>query len=234
MQSEEQQLIESLFSRLKQAESQSGPRDAGAEQLIKQHVLSQPGAPYYMAQAILIQEAAMKKLNTQIGELENRLAQAQQQQAPQQSSGGFLSSLFGGGSRPAAQPQQQQPVWNSAPPQQQQYQQPQYASAPPARGTGFLGGALQTAVGVAGGVVMADMLTSLFHHSQPEEIVNIINEPALPQIDDNLDTFNGVNDSNNAFLNDNTSGWDNSFADNNDFSDFGGSDDFNDDDDSFV
>ena len=226
MQSEEQQLIESLFSRLKQAESQSGPRDAGAEQLIKQHLLTQPGAPYYMAQAILIQEAAMKKLNARIGELENRLAQAQQQ-APQQSSGGFLSSLFGGGSRPAAQPQQQQPAWNSAPPQQ-----PQYASAP-ARGTGFLGGALQTAVGVAGGVVMADMLTSLFHHSQPEEIVNIINEPALPQIDDNLDTFNGVNDSNNAFLNDNTSGWDNSFADNNDFSDFGGSDSF-DDDDSFV
>ena len=86
--------------------------------------------------------------------------------------------------------------------------------------------------GVAGGVVMADMLTSLFHHSQPEEIVNIINEPALPQVDDNLDTFNG-NDSNNAFLNDN-SGWDNnSFADNNDFNDFGSGGDF-DDDDSFV
>ncbi len=61
MQSQEQQLIESLFSRLKQAESQSGPRDAGAEQLINQHLQSQPGAPYYMAQAILIQEAAMKK-----------------------------------------------------------------------------------------------------------------------------------------------------------------------------
>ncbi|MDU3076130.1 MAG: DUF2076 domain-containing protein, partial [Mixta calida] len=31
MQSEEQRLIESLFSRLKQAESQSAPRDAAAE-----------------------------------------------------------------------------------------------------------------------------------------------------------------------------------------------------------
>lgn len=60
MQNEEQQLIESLFSRLKQAESQSGPRDAGAEQLIKQHLQNQPGAPYYMSQAILIQEAALK------------------------------------------------------------------------------------------------------------------------------------------------------------------------------
>lgn len=235
MQNEEQQLIDNLFSRLKQAETQSGPRDAGAEQLIKQHLQTQPGAPYYMSQAILIQEAALKKLNAQVADLENRLTQAQQQQqAQQQSSGGFLSSLFGGGSRQSA-PQQQQPVWNSAPQQQpqQQYAQPpqqQYA-APPARGTGFLGGALQTAVGVAGGVVMADMLTSMFHHSQPEEIVNIINEPALPQVDNSLDTFNG-NDSNNAFLNDNASWDNNSFADNNDFSDFGGGD--YDDDDSFV
>lgn len=227
MQSEEQQLIENLFSRLKQAETQSGPRDAGAEQLIKQHLQNQPGAPYYMSQAILIQEAALKKLNAQVTDLENRLAQ---QQAPQQSSGGFLSSLFGGGSRPAAQ---QQPAWGNPPPQpQQQYASPsqqQYA-APAARGTGFLGGALQTAVGVAGGVVMADMLTSMFHHSQPEEIVNIINEPALPQVDNSLDTFNG-NDSNNAFLNNDNSGWDNNVADNNDFGDFGG--DY-DDDDSFV
>ncbi|KAA5970189.1 DUF2076 domain-containing protein [Pantoea sp. M_9] len=220
MQNQEQQLIENLFSRLKQAGEQSGPRDAGAEQLIRQHLQNQPDAPYYMAQAILIQEAALKKLNARITELENNQAQ---QQAPQQS-GGFLSGLFGGGSR-QQQPQQQQSGWNSPP--------PQYAQQPaaPARGTGFLGGALQTAVGVAGGVVMADMLTSLFHHSQPEEIVNIINEPALPQVDENLDTFNG-NDSSSAFLNDNSSWNDNSFADNSDLNDFdnGGFDD----DDSFV
>ena len=231
MYSQEHQLIEGLFSRLKQAESQTGPRDAAAEQLIKEHLQQQPGAPYYMAQAILIQEAAMKKLNDRISELENRLAQ-QQQQPQQQSSGGFLSSLFGGGSRqqaPAQQPQQQ--AWNNAPQQPQQYN-----NAPPAptRGTGFLGGALQTAVGVAGGVVMADMLTSLFHHSQPEEIVNIINEPdtPLPQVDDNLDTFNSGGS---GFL-DQNNGWDNNYADNNDFNDLGNDsfDGFNDDDDSFV
>ena len=124
MYSQEHQLIEGLFSRLKQAESQTGPRDAAAEQLIKEHLQQQPGAPYYMAQAILIQEAAMKKLNDRITELENRLAQ-QQQQPQQQSSGGFLSSLFGGGSRqqaPAQQPQQQ--AWNNAP------QQPQHSTHP--------------------------------------------------------------------------------------------------------
>ncbi len=195
MQSEEQKLIESLFGRLKQAETQSGPRDDAAEKLIQQQLQQQPGAPYYMAQAILIQEAAMKQLNNRVNELEAKLTQTQQQ--PTQSSGGFLSGLFGGGTR--QQPVQQQPQqspWGNAPQQQQNYAQQQqgYAPAPaaPSATRGFLGGALQTAVGVAGGVVMADMLTSMFHHSQPEEIVNIINEPALPQesFDNNLDTFN--------------------------------------------
>ncbi len=225
MQREEQQLIEGLFSRLKQAESQTVARDAAAEQLINQHLQAQPGAPYYMAQAILIQEAALKKLNEKVSALESQLAQQQQQQ-PAQSSGGFLSGLFGSGSR------QQPPV--------QQPAQPQYApaQAPAPRGTGFLGGALQTAVGVAGGVVMADMLTSMFHHSQPEEIVNIINEPPLPDVNDNLNTFNGGDDNadtfnggnDNAFLDQNT-GWDSNYADNSDLNDFGGNDY---DDDSFV
>ena len=237
MQSEEQRLIESLFSRLKQAESQSAPRDAAAERLIEQQLRQQPAAPYYMAQAILIQEAAMKKLSAQVSELENQLTQAQQQlsqaqqQPARQSSGGFLSNLFGGGQRHSAP---QQPVWNNA--QQPPYNAPQqpYAQQPytAARsGSGFLGGALQTAVGVAGGVVMADMLTSMFHHSQPQEIVNIINEPALPDpqpLDTSLDTFNGGDDR--AFLQD--ASWqqdDNAGAGSDDFGDFG-NDDFNDDD----
>jgi len=215
MQSEEQRLIESLFSRLKQAQAQSGPRDAAADQLIKTQLQQQPDAPYYMAQSILIQEAAMKKLNDRVNELQNQLAQQQQQ--PQQSSGGFLSGLFGGGQSHASQPPQQ---WNNSSPQQ--------AAAPAARGTGFLGGALQTAVGVAGGVVMADMLTSMFHHSQPQEIVNIINDEPLPDVSNNLDTFNqGDND---AFLNQNA-GLPPDYA-----NDFGNDDNFSDDfdDDSFV
>lgn len=235
MQREEQELIENLFSRLKQAESQTAARDAAAEQLIKQHLQAQPGAPYYMAQAILIQEAALKKLNERVQELESRLAQQQAQQQQPKSSGGFLSSLFGGGSQ-QPQPAQQQPQWNSAPQQPPQPQQP-YASAPAPRGSGFLGGALQTAVGVAGGVVMADMLTSMFHQSQPQEIVNIINEqPPLPQVDDSLNTFNGGNDQgtgadNQSFL-DQSNGWSDTYADNGDLNDFGGND--YDDDDSFV
>ena len=54
----------------------------------------------------------------------------------------------------------------------------------------------------------------------------------LPQVDDNLDTFNSGGS---GFL-DQNNGWDNNYADNNDFNDLGNDsfDGFNDDDDSFV
>ncbi|MBI0440341.1 DUF2076 domain-containing protein, partial [Dickeya dianthicola] len=112
----------------------------------------------------------------------------------------------------------------------------------PSRAGGFLSGALQTAAGVAGGVVLADMLTGMFHRSQPEEIVNIINEtPMLNENPlgnvsdsfrdfgaDNLDTFNGTGAGNNL--------WNNNAGDEpqgNDYGDFAADDSY-DDDDSYV
>jgi len=183
MQSEEQQLIDGLFSRLQEAEKQSAPRDAAAEQHISRHLQRQPGAPYYMAQTILIQEAAIKQLNAQMQALQGEVAQLQHAGRRQQSSGGFLSGLFGGGARPTS---------NNAIPGTQPMQgaAPGSYSPPPAgnamagygqrSGGGFMAGALQTAAGVAGGVVLGNMLTSMFSHTQPEELVNIINEPAQP------------------------------------------------------
>ncbi len=226
MQTEEQKLIDDLFGRLKQAESQSSARDSAAEQRIKQHVQAQPDAPYYMTQAIIIQEAALKKLNERVAQLERQVAEQ-----PKQSSGGFLSGLFGGGnSRPQNAPQQNT-GWggNTMNNNTQGYAPAPQQQAP--RGSGFLGGALQTAVGVAGGVVMADMLTSMFHHSQPEEIVNIINEPPLeqPNYDENLDTFNQ-----NADAGDFNHNWDDNTLSNDDGGSFFGDSSFGDDDDSFL
>ncbi|MDI7661683.1 DUF2076 domain-containing protein [Cronobacter universalis] len=256
MQSEEQRLIDGLFDRLKTASENSAPRDADAERWIEQHMRTQPGAAYYMAQTLLIQEAAMKQLNGRIQALETEVAQLKQSASRQQSSGGFLAGLFGGNKsepevpRPQATPRGSDPI-----PGAQQYQSaPQAGYAPQAaaqynnapRGGGFMAGALQTAAGVAGGVVLGNMLTSMFSHHQPEEIVNIINEPAQPA--DNS-PVNAVEDYNQAddsqFLNqdaglqqDNGNDYVPASSDedwNNDFAgdDFGG-DDFGGDDDNWV
>lgn len=246
MQSEEQRLIDGLFSRLQQAESNTAPRDAEAERVIQAHIRQQPSAPYYMAQAMIIQEAALTKLNAQVKELQQQNEQLQQQaQNAKPQSTGFLAGLFGGGSaqpEPARQSSQgSQPIpgtqaWGGQP-QQQQYAPQQQAPAQAApQAPGFLGSALRTAAGVAGGVVLADMLTGMFHHSQPQEIVNIIEEPPVQDL----------NPADSSFL-DNSQGFDSnvpSWEDaslRNDNSNLGfGSDDFNsdeysnDDDDSFF
>ncbi|TKI06331.1 DUF2076 domain-containing protein [Martelella alba] len=244
MQSEEQRLIEGLFQRLKQAEQQNGARDADADRQIREFVQQQPSAPYYMAQSMLIQEAALKRLHARIRNLEEEMTTLKNSQP---SSGGFLSSLFGGGknSRPApgnhwnAPAQPAQPV---APGNTGYAQTPPgytgYAQQPAApRGGGFMAGALQTAAGVAGGVVLADMLTSMFHHSQPQDIVNIIDQqPMDPAADpltnqnfdaDNLSTFNDVSDS--RFLDQNNDDSGNTDYDNGDDNGFGNADNFGND-----
>lgn len=113
MQSEEQRLIEGLFQRLKQAEQSAGPRDVEADRQIQGFVQQQPAAPYYMAQSILIQEAALNRLGQQVQQLQNEVAQLKAAAQQRPASGGFLSGLFGAG--------RQQPgaaTWGSQPPQQ--------------------------------------------------------------------------------------------------------------------
>jgi hypothetical protein len=255
MQSEEQRLIEGLFSRLQQAESVTAPRDAEAERVIQACVSKQPSAPYYMAQAMIIQEAALTKLNQQVQTQQQQIEQLQEQaKNARPSSTGFLAGLFGGGA--SAQNQQHaapqnnsgsQPIpgtngWDNrnAQPQQQYQQQAAPQQAAPQQ-PGFLGSALRTAAGVAGGVVLAEMLTGMFHQTQPQEIVNIIEEPPVQNLDPNDTSFLGNNDFQqqnfdsgqpswqDASLRDNSDNSDLSFgADNND------TDDYSNDDDSFF
>ena len=116
MNEQEKKLIDGLFAHLASAAQKSGPRDPAAEQLVAEHLRRQPSAPYYMAQTILVQRAALKKAQERL----QAGGQAPTQQSPMP--------------QPASQPQQ-----------------------PAQQGGGFLAGAAQTAVGVAGGVIVADL-----------------------------------------------------------------------------
>ena len=251
MNTEEQTLIDGLFGRLKQAEDPSQPRDAQAQACIEEHLRQQPAAPYYMAQAILVQEAAIKRLDEQNKQLEAELKQARAQaeaaragSAPSNGGGGFLSSIFGSSGRnaaPTVQPQRPAaaPVasgggWRepSAPGfSQPQAQQPGFGAAPARSGaSSFLGGAMQTAAGVAGGVLLAQGISSLFNHnSQPEEVVEVIKEEPAPASDSG-----GWNDSGAQQQVADNSGWGSDqggYADSDYGSDDGG---FFSDDDSYV
>ena len=179
MSPEERQLLQGLFDRMRS--SAGSFRDRDAEQLISDSVRQQPYAPYLLAQTVLVQDQALQAANDRLQHLEQQV-QDLQQQPQQQGGGGFLSSIFGGGQQHQAPPPvPSRPVWNQggSAPQGGAYPPgggypPQYAPPPQQQGGpwggapqtggggGFLRGALGTAAGVAGGVLAADAIGSLF------------------------------------------------------------------------
>lgn len=138
----ERQVIEELFGKLEQAERQGGARDGQAEALIRERLERQPAAPYYMAQAIVFQEEALKQAQQRIQDLENELSQ-------RPAGGGFLAGLFGGNNEGAGQQSPGGAARSASP-------LANYRDRP-----GFLGGAMQTAVGVAGGLMLGSFLASM-------------------------------------------------------------------------
>jgi hypothetical protein len=89
MTSEEKNLIEGLFQRLRQADT--NPKDPEAEQLIRAKTAELPSAPYLLVQAVLVQEHALANAQARIAELESRLQNAQAQ--PASGGGSFLSGV---------------------------------------------------------------------------------------------------------------------------------------------
>lgn len=188
MSPEERQLLNELFARVGQAAST--PRDAEAEAMIRDELARHPYAAYYLAQAVILQEKGLEASAARIGQLEAQVKDLQQDasapQGQQAQQGGFLSglsSLFGGNAQgqPAPAPQPPAGPWGRTGPQAPAYDggytrgapqpgpwsqpaQPSYAAPQqqPSRGGGFLAGAMTTAAGVAGGMLMADAVRGLF------------------------------------------------------------------------
>jgi hypothetical protein len=169
MNEQERNLIEGLFQRLQQAETQAGPRDAEAERLIHDLMTRQPAAPYLLAQVVLVQEQGLRNLQGRIEELERTLAER-----PQAQGSGFLGGLFGGGRPQPANQAPPQPAagtgWSNSrlPAQGAAIMQPgmqpgmQRGMQAGAQGGGFMAGAMQTAMGVAGGMLLANAVSGLF------------------------------------------------------------------------
>lgn len=187
MSPEERQVLVELFQRTNAAASQ--PRDRDAEAFIAEAVRLQPYAPYLLAQAVLLQEQAMKQASERLQQLEaenrdlqERIAQGVAQAGQQAPQGGFLGglgSLFGGqqrapeppprpggpwGQAPQATPPQQ-PGWGAPPPPPQGGQGGPWGGAPQQQaggGSSFLKGALGAAAGVAGGALLVNSLSGMF------------------------------------------------------------------------
>lgn len=158
MDQQDKQAIDGLFRRLEDTERQAPPRDPEAQGFIDEQIARQPGAPYFMAQTIVMQEYALEQAQARIAELE-RTSSARP-------AGGLFGSLFGG----SQQPQSHAPRPGAVPgfPQRRAAPSPMAATVQPSRGGGFLGGAAQTAMGVAGGVLLANAIGGMFGGSEAQ------------------------------------------------------------------
>jgi hypothetical protein len=158
---QEQELVNELFHRLAQLES--NPRDPSAERLIADGLRDAPHAVYALVQTALVQDEALKRANARIEELQAQTADESQQH------GGFLDNvrdeLLGKrdlrGSVSSVRLQTQSSP-TTAPPYP-----PGPGLAPgmgPAFGTGgsFLGTAASTAAGVIGGGLLLNSIRSMF------------------------------------------------------------------------
>jgi uncharacterized protein len=174
---EEQNLIEGLFQRLRQADT--NPKDAQAEQLIRAKTAELPSATYLLVQAVLVQEHALANAQAKIADLESQLRTAQAHPAAGAGGGSFLSGvsrLFGNKPQPEAAappplprqgpvPQQAQstPPPITVVPQSTPY--PSTVNLGPSSGGSFLQSAMATAAGVAGGQLLFQGIESLIGHN---------------------------------------------------------------------
>ena len=146
----DRQAIEDLVTRLKDAEQRGGPRDAEAEALIARLVQRQPAAAYYLAQTVLVQQWALNAAHDEIARHEPR-------------SGGILGALFGGRRRAA-----ETSAKDAMP-----------ASLGQNSATGFLATAANTAVGLAGGFILHDLLAQA-HFTQGSLADSFSQPPSAP------------------------------------------------------
>ena len=159
MQADDRAALDGLFNRLSQVEGQAPTRDAAAEAFIRDRIATQPAAPYYMAQTVVVQEHALNQAQARIQELEAQVMQQQQQ--PSGGGGGIFGGIFGGGQQPAPAPQAA-PGYGAQPASPQAMGAHPGAQQAPSQGGGFLAGAAQTAMGVAGGMLVANAIGGMF------------------------------------------------------------------------
>lgn len=174
MKIEEKILIEELFFKLKEIKKTGIKKDKIAEKLINKNFIKQPDIIYYMVQTILIQETAIKILNKKIEKLENKVNKESFIENKN-----IFSKFFNYNKKKNNNINNEEIVNNN------------YSKN---NNRTFLGNALQTAVGVAGGVFMGNLLTNLFNknnNNKSEETLNVINED-----DNNINNINKNNEYN--------------------------------------
>jgi hypothetical protein len=172
-----------------------------------------------MVQTILIQETAIKKMSLKIEELKNQISLLNSDQVKKKPS--FLSNFLK--KDPASQTESyDNKIWkkNQNTLESCNTNIPTSSTATTTRNSGFLKNALQTATGVAGGMILGNMLMNIFNHTAPEEeVFDNINQSSISDTNE-YDTIENSNNNANLINYDSQTEPVNNYFDDNNYSDF--------------
>lgn len=149
MNEQDRQAIEQLFQRLTDVEKTAAPRDAESEALIREFIQRRPQAAYYMAQTIIVQQKALEEAERRL-QASNGYDSVDNRQEDDFTSDRMRSS---GSGVPVSG--KRFPIPSMAADRQSA------AQSGGGGGGGFLAGAAQTAVGVAGGLLLGSAIGSM-------------------------------------------------------------------------
>lgn len=148
----EARAIDDLFGRLAETARAAPPRDPEAERSIAERMARVPGSAYFLAQTAIVATHALEAAQRRIEALEAE---------PRGRSGGFLSGLLGGD----RERERERELERERPLGRVPWGAPtggMMGGGMFGGGGGFLAGAAQTAAGVAGGMLAANAISSMF------------------------------------------------------------------------
>jgi uncharacterized protein len=188
MSGKDRRAIEQIFARLEEVARHSPPRDPEADRFIEQQMARRPGSAYYMAQSIVALEEALKTANQQLEDATGRRA----------SEGSLMPR------RPAAYDDEAVRSGRGFSPDVSSSGAygPSAAEAP---ATGFLAGAFQTALGVAGGTLLGNSIASIFGSGKARAAESRRDEPQ--QSGHDRDAADGADDHGNDYDDDQGGGF---------------------------
>ncbi|CAL4319798.1 Putative uncharacterized protein Yba2 [Buchnera aphidicola (Periphyllus testudinaceus)] len=186
MDNKEKNLIIDLFKRLKKAENDSSERDKKAEIFIKDCIFNQPNSVYYMIQIILIQEVAIKKLHNSIKSFQKKNKKFSNIKSKKSFLSGLLDKYIPSSKKDNSD------VFNS---KESLTSNSNNNYIPKNRilnestssyngGSSFFSQALQTAAGVAGGMIAGNMLMNLFKKNKQDNFNSFDENYIVEEIQD--------------------------------------------------
>ncbi|CAL4042425.1 Putative uncharacterized protein Yba2 [Buchnera aphidicola (Takecallis arundicolens)] len=201
MKETEKTLIINLFKKINNISLQTPHKDSEAEKLINILLKNQHDSVYYMVQTLLVQDILIQELNDKVKKLQDRISRFSVQNMS------FLSDHVKQKVRNL--PTDNHILHNSNKNTYSKKVEPEIAEynysnsnntsgSNPRRGiSSFLGTAIQTAVGVAGGMVAGNMLTNFLHnHEKESHILDDSNhvDSSTEHLDPSINNFFQVDD----------------------------------------